>query len=214
MFLKFRMTLNVKKVLLWKAVRMDWQNTFSANITNIINVSLFTQTLYDETNIDFAGGVLIIIFKPFKIGDVIEAQGYIGGVESIQIFNTILKTPDNKAIIIPNGPLSNGSITNYSTEETRRVDWTFGIGYDDDLKKAQTLLLKIVNSHAKILKDPETFVRVGELADSSVNFTVRAWVNAVDYWDVHFDIIESVKMEFDKNKISIPYPQTDVHLHQ
>ena len=161
---------------------------------------------------NFAGGVLIILFKPYKIGDFISAQGHMGTVNSIQIFNTVLKTPDNKTIIIPNGPLSNGSITNFSTEATRRVDWSFGIGYDDDIKKAQKVLLDLVNKHDKILKDPAPFVRVGELGDSSVNFTVRAWVNAADYWDVHFDMIGSVKAEFDANKISIPYPQMDVHV--
>lgn len=161
---------------------------------------------------NFAGGVLIILFKPFKVGDYIQAQGFSGSVNEIQMFCTVLKTPDNKTIIIPNGALSGGSIVNFSIEETRRVNWTFGIGYEDDIKKTQAVLLELVNKDKRILKDPASFVRIGELADSSVNFTVRAWVKSTDYWDVHFDMIENVKLEFDKNKISIPYPQMDVHL--
>ena len=163
---------------------------------------------------NFAGGVLILLFKPFKVGDVIEAQGQKGKVSQIEIFNTIIKTPDNQTVIVPNGILSNGIINNLSTEKTRRVDLTFGIGYDDDLKKAQQILNKIVNKHNKILKDPAPFVRVAELGDSTVNFTVRAWAEGKDYWDVHFDLTEQVKLEFDKEKISIPYPQMDVHLHK
>lgn len=163
---------------------------------------------------NFAGGVLILMFKPFKVGDVIETQGYTAKVHAIQVFNTILKTPDNKTIIIPNGPVSNGSIVNYSTEEQRRVDFSFGIGYGDDLKKAKDILMDLLNKDARVLQDPAPFVRLGELADSSVNITVRAWVNAADYWDVHFDMMEQVKTEFDANGISIPFPQQDVHVFQ
>ncbi len=163
---------------------------------------------------NFAGGVLILLLKPFKVGDVIEAQGHTGKVEQIQIFNTILKTPDNKTIILPNASVSNGNITNYSTEPRRRVDMTFGIGYDDDLKKAKQILQAMVENDARILKDPAPVVLVSELADSSVNFAVRAWVNAADYWDVYFDFQEKVKLTFDEQGISIPYPQQDVHLYQ
>ncbi len=161
---------------------------------------------------NFAGGVLILLFKPFKVGDVIEGQGHVGKVDEIQVFNTILKTPDNKTIIIPNGALSNGSITNYSTENLRRVDMVFGIGYDDDIVKAKQLLFEILKSDARILKEPAPQVLLSELADSSVNFSVRAWVNSADYWNVYFDMHEKVKLVFDKNNISIPYPQHDVHL--
>ncbi|MBC8385445.1 MAG: mechanosensitive ion channel [Candidatus Cloacimonetes bacterium] len=161
---------------------------------------------------NFAGGVLIILFKPFKVGDYITAQGHSGTVHEIQMFCTILNTPDNRTIIVPNGGLSNSSVVNYSTEATRRVDWTFGIGYTDDIKKAKDVLNDIISAQSKILKDPAPFVRIGELADSSVNFIVRAWVNSADYWDVHFDMIEAVKLAFDKNNISIPFPQMDVHL--
>ena len=163
---------------------------------------------------NFAGGVLILIFRPFNVGDVIEAQGFIGVVKEIHIFFTTLTTPDNKVIIIPNGDLSGGNITNYSKEKYRRVDLVFGIDYSDDLKKAQEVLLKVMNSHDKILnmEGYESFARVGELGDNSVNFTVRAWVKTEDYWDVHFDLIEKVKLEFDKEGLSFPFPQRDVHI--
>ncbi len=163
---------------------------------------------------NFAGGVLILIFRPFRIGEVIETQGFIGKVEEIQVFNTVLKTPDNKTIIIPNGPLSNGSIVNYSTETNRRVDMTFGIGYEDDISKAKAILKQLVQQDPRVLKQPEAQVLVSELADSSVNFAVRAWVKGSDYWDLYFDMQEKVKTTFDKENISIPFPQQDVHLFQ
>ncbi len=162
---------------------------------------------------NFAGGVMILIFKPFKVGDVLEAQGYIGSVKEIQIFNTILKTPDNKTIILPNAPLSSGSMVNYSTEPTRRVDLTFGISYDDNIDQAKAAIQALVDADERILEEPTPFIAVSELADSSVNFVVRLWVNSADYWGVHFDMIEGVKKEFDRRNISIPYPQRDVHMH-
>lgn len=162
---------------------------------------------------NFAGGVMILLFKPFKVGDVLEAQGFIGKVNAIQIFNTILKTPDNKTIILPNAPLSSGTMVNYSTEPTRRVDMTFGIGYDDDIDKAKAAIQALIDADERILKDPAPFIAVSELADSSVNFVVRVWVNSADYWGVHFDTIEAVKKEFDRQDICIPYPQRDVHMH-
>lgn len=161
---------------------------------------------------NFAGGVLILIFKPYKVGDYIEAQGFAGAVNSIQVFNTILKTPDNKTIIIPNGAMSSGPITNYSTEPTRRVDFVFGIGYGDDIQKAREIIDGIIKADSRILKEPEPAILVGELADSSVNFTVRVWANATDYWGIYFDMQEKVKLEFDKQGVSIPFPQTDVHV--
>ncbi|WP_299775819.1 mechanosensitive ion channel domain-containing protein [uncultured Pseudoteredinibacter sp.] len=163
---------------------------------------------------NFAGGVLLILFKPYKVGDFIEAQGHAGVVQSIQIFNTVMKTGDNKTIIIPNGPISNGSITNYSTEDTRRVDMSFGIGYDDDIDAARDALEEIIAADDRILKDPAHLIVVAELADSSVNFTVRVWVNSADYWGVFFAMQETVKKTFDAKKISIPYPQQDLHLHK
>jgi len=164
---------------------------------------------------NFAGGVMILIFKPFKVGDVIEAQGYTGGVKEIQIFNTILKTPDNKTVIIPNGGLSNSSMVNYSTEPKRRVDFTFGIGYGDSIEQAKEVLLAILKSDTRIINDPaEPFVEVIALADSSVNFAVRAWVNSADYWGVYFATNAKVYNEFNKVGINIPFPQMDVHVHK
>jgi small conductance mechanosensitive channel len=163
---------------------------------------------------NFAGGIMILIFKPFKVGDVLEAQGYLGVVQEIQLFNTIMLSLDNKTIIIPNGGLSTGSMVNYSTQPTRRVDMTFGIGYSDDIDKAKKILDDLLRKHDCVLKDPAHFIAVSELADSSVNFTVRAWVNAADYWTVFFYMQETVKKEFDKNGIGIPFPQTDVHLYK
>jgi small conductance mechanosensitive channel len=162
---------------------------------------------------NFAGGVMLIIFKPFKAGDFIEAQGFTGTVKEIQIFNTILKTPDNKTIIIPNGGLSTGSMTNYSTEPLRRVDFSFGIGYGDDIDKAKGIINGLIKSDSRILADPEPFVAVGELADSSVNFVVRVWADSGDYWGIFFDLTEKVKKAFDKEGVSIPFPQTDVHVY-
>ena len=163
---------------------------------------------------NFAGGVMILAFKPFKVGDFIDAQGYMGTVSEIQIFNTILKTPDNKTIIIPNGGLSTSSMTNFSTEPKRRVDWTFGVGYGDDAEKTKAVLRKLIDEDSRILQDPEPFIALSELADSSVNFVVRAWVDAADYWAVFFDMNDKVYKTFDKEGLNIPYPQMDVHVHQ
>ncbi|GAB5539977.1 MAG: mechanosensitive ion channel [Salibacteraceae bacterium] len=160
---------------------------------------------------NFAGGVMILLFKPFKVGDFVEAAGFSGTVKEIQIFNTIMNTPDNKIIIIPNGNLANSAMTNYSTMSTRRVDFSFGIDYGDDFEKAKSILERLIAADERILKDPAHLVRVGELADSSVNITVRVWVNSADYWAVHFDMIENVKKTFDQEGISFPFPQMDVH---
>lgn len=163
---------------------------------------------------NFAGGVMLLIFKPFKNGDLIEAQGHTGTVSEIQIFNTILKTLDNKTIIIPNGGLANGSMTNYSTEPQRRVDWTFGIGYGDDSKKAKAVLQSLIDADSRILKSPESFIALSALADSSVNFTVRVWVKSEDYWPVFFEMNENVYNTFNKEGLNIPFPQMDVHVHK
>jgi small conductance mechanosensitive channel len=160
---------------------------------------------------NFAGGVLILIFKPFKVGDFIDGAGHAGTVNSIEVMATTLKTPDNKTIIIPNGALSGNSITNYSTEAQRRVDFVFGIGYGDDMKKAKESIKKILESDSRILKEPEPFIAIGNLGDSSVDITTRAWVNSADYWAVYFDTTEAVKAAFDKQNISIPFPQMDIH---
>lgn len=163
---------------------------------------------------NFASGVMIIAFRPFKVGDFIEAGGVAGVVEGIQIFSTQMRTGDNKAIIIPNANITGSNITNYSAKDTRRVDMVFGIGYDDDIKKAKDVLMELINDDDRILKDPEAVVAVSELADSSVNFVVRPWVKSADYWGVMFDFTEAVKLRFDKEGISIPYPQQDLHLHK
>lgn len=161
---------------------------------------------------NFAGGVMILIFKPFKVGDFITAQGHTGTVKEIQIFNTIMNTPDNKVIIVPNGGLSTGSMTNFSALETRRVDWTFGIAYGDDFDVAEKTIQKLLDADSRILKDPETFIALSELGDSSVNIVVRAWVNAADYWGVFFDLNKSVYKTFPQAGLNIPFPQLDVHI--
>lgn len=162
---------------------------------------------------NFAGGVMILVFKPFKVGDYIEAQGHAGTVSEIQIFNTILKSVDNRKIILPNAPLSSNAMVNYSSEPERRVDFTFGIGYQDDIDKAKQIISQLINADSRILNEPEPFIAVAELADSSVNLVVRTWVKSPDYWGVFFDMNEKLKKEFDKQGVSIPFPQTDVHVH-
>lgn len=163
---------------------------------------------------NFAGGMLIIILKPFKNGDFVDAQGHSGTVEAIQIFHTILRTPDNKKIVIPNGPLSNGNIVNFSANPSRRNEWNFGIDYSEDFSKSQKLILDILNADERILQDPAPFVRIGQLGDSSVDIKVRAWIPQADFWNVHWDVIEKVKKSFDDNNVHIPYPQSDVHIKQ
>jgi small conductance mechanosensitive channel len=163
---------------------------------------------------NFAAGFLLIIFRPFKVGDVVEAAGVTGKVEVIQIFTTTLKTPDNKTIIIPNAKLGGDNIINYSTQENRRVDMTVGVSYDADLKQVRTILEDIVSKDERILKDPAHQIVVGELADNSVNFFVRVWVKSADYWDVYFDANETVKLRLDNAGIGIPYPQRDIHLYE
>ncbi|CAL2089995.1 mechanosensitive ion channel family protein [Tenacibaculum sp. 190524A05c] len=157
---------------------------------------------------NFAGGALIMIFRPFKIGDYIEAQGEQGVVKEIQIFTTKLNTVDNKEVILPNGALSNGNIINYSSEEKRRVDITFGVSYDADIKETKDVLFKVINNTPYTLKDPATQVLLGELADSSVNFITRTWVKSSDYWDAYFHIMEHTKIALDKAGIEIPYPHS------
>lgn len=162
---------------------------------------------------NFAGGVMILLFKPFKVGDYIDAQGYSGTVKEIQIFITRLTTSDNKTILIPNGGLSNGAVINYSAEASKRIQWVFGIGYSDDLKQAKGLIKNLLEADSRVLKDPAIFIGLGELADSSVNLTVRVWVNAADYWDVFFDTNEKVYNEFNASGINIPFLRMDVHVH-
>lgn len=160
---------------------------------------------------NFASGVMLIIFRPFKAGDFIEAAGTAGVVETISIFSSTLRTGDNKEVIVPNGKIYGDIITNYSKRDTRRIDMVVGIGYEDDIKKANELLTKIVTSDERVLKDPAPVIAVSELADSSVNFVVRPWVKTSDYWAVKWALTEQVKLQFDANGISIPFPQQVVH---
>jgi small conductance mechanosensitive channel len=161
---------------------------------------------------NFAGGVLIIMFRPFKVGDFIAAQGMEGIVSEIQIFNTHLLTTDNKEVILPNGALATGVMTNYSKQETRRVDWLFSIAYGDDYDKAKRVLRGLCDEDSRILKTPEPFVQLSKLNESSVDITVRAWVNSADYWAVFFSMNEKVYKTFAAEGLNIPFPQMDVHM--
>jgi small conductance mechanosensitive channel len=163
---------------------------------------------------NIGSGVILILFRPFETGDVVTIAGESGTIQAITLFNTELLTADNKVILIPNGSVAGGNIINFSKKLERRVDFVFGIGYDDDLKFAKNTLQEIVDADTRILKDPASFIGVGELAESSVNFTVRVWVKSTDYWAVHFDMLEKVKLTFDEKGISIPYPQMDIHTDQ
>ena len=163
---------------------------------------------------NFAAGVLIVLFRPYRVGDFVEVAGISGAVEQVQILTTVLCTGDNKQIVVPNSQVMNSIITNYSVKDTRRVDMVVGVGYDDDLDKVRETLEELVAADDRILKDPAPKIAVSELADSSVNIVVRPWVRTADYWDVHFDLTEAIKKRFDREGISFPYPQQDVHLHQ
>jgi small conductance mechanosensitive channel len=163
---------------------------------------------------NFAAGFMLILFRPFRVGDFIEGAGVSGVVENIQIFTTQLKTPDNKVIIIPNASLTADNIVNWSATGTRRVDLVFGIGYEDDIDKAKDIINEAIAADDRVLKNPAPQVAVSELADSSVNFVVRPWVNTDDYWAVYFDLTEAIKKRFDAAGVSIPFPQRDVHIHQ
>lgn len=162
---------------------------------------------------NFASGVLLVIFRPFNVDDFVEAGGTTGLVEEITLFTTQMRTPDNRSVIVPNGAIYADTITNYSARETRRVDMVFGIGYDDDMRKAQEIILDILKADERVLSEPEPVVVLGELADSSVNFNVRPWCRNEDYWGVKADVTEKIKLAFDENGISIPYPQMDVHVN-
>ena len=163
---------------------------------------------------NFAAGVLIVLFRPYQVGDYVEAAGISGTIEQVQILTTILTTPDNKQIIVPNSQIMDSIITNYSAKDTRRVDMTVGVSYDDDLDKVRRTLEELVASEDRILDDPACTIAVLELADSSVNFVVRPWVKSSDYWGVTFDLTEAIKKRFDKDGISFPFPQQDVHLYK
>lgn len=163
---------------------------------------------------NFASGVMIIGFKPYGVGDAVTVAGHTGKVEAVRVFQTELRTPDNRVILVPNGQITNGTIVNITSQDTRRIDMTFGIGYDDDIRKAKKMIEDVIAADDRILKEPAPQVAVAELADSSVNFVVRPWVKTEDYWAVNFDLLEKLKLTADEQGISIPYPQRDVHMHQ
>ena len=163
---------------------------------------------------NFASGVMLILFRPFRVGDFVTAGGVSGTVVSIALFNTTLNTPDNQRVIVPNSGITSSVITNVTANDTRRVDLVIGIGYDDDIKKAKEVLKRIIQEEDRILDTPKAKIAVSELADSSVNFVVRPWVKTSDFWDVYFDLTEKIKITFDEEGISIPYPQQDVHLYK
>ena len=163
---------------------------------------------------NFAAGVLIVLFRPYRVGDFVEAAGIAGSVEQVQILTTVLKTPDNKMIIVPNSQIMDSIITNYSANDTRRVDMVVGVSYSDNLDKVHATLKELVAADERILDEPECTIAVSELADSSVNFVVRPWVKTADYWGVFFDLTEAIKKRFDKEGISFPFPQQDVYLHK
>jgi small conductance mechanosensitive channel len=207
---------NLVYMLLMVVVVLAALNTLGVQTTSFVAIlgaaGLAIGLALQGTLGNVGSGVLLVMFRPFQVGDFVNAGGEAGSVEAISLFATTLKTPDNKVIIIPNSAVTGGNITNFSAKETRRVDLIFGIGYGDDLKAAKNILREIIDSDKRVLREPEPFLAVSELAESSVNFVMRLWVKREDYWDVHFDTIEKVKLTFDEKGISIPYPQMDVHL--
>lgn len=206
---------NIIYMLLMVVVVLAALSTLGIETTSFVAIlgaaSLAIGLALQGTLGNIGAGVLLIFFRPFKVGDFVSAGGEMGVAEAVTLFATTLHTPDNKVIIIPNSAVMGGNITNFSAMDTRRVDLTFGIGYDDDLKAAKALLEKLAGDDSRVLQEPAPFIAVSELADSSVNFVVRLWVSSNDYWGVYFDMIENVKLTFDANGISIPYPQMDIH---
>ncbi len=206
---------NLVKVLLKVILLVAIIQEFGVETTSIValigGLSLAVGLAFQGALSNFAGGLLILLFKPFKLGDFVDINGNLGVVEDIEMIATKLKTPDNKIVIVPNGTAANATLVNYSAKDVRRVDFSFGVAYESDLKQVKQTLLEVANAHDKVLKDPAPFVRLGEQADSSLNYTVRLWAKTEDYWDVHFDIIENVTDAFNEKGISIPYPQLDLH---
>ncbi len=211
-------TKNISYVALMTFVVLAVLNQFGVQTTSFIAIigaaGLAVGLALQGSLANFAAGVLMILFRPFKVGDYVEAAGTAGSVEEIMIFSTKLVTPDNREVIVPNGAVMANTITNYSARETRRVDMVFGVGYGDDLKKARSILEETLETDERILKDPPPTVGVLELGDNSVNFAVRPWVKSADYWSVYFDLHETIKLRFDSEGISIPFPQRDIHVHQ
>ncbi len=207
----------VLKIGLTVALLIAVINNFGADTTGLVAIlgglSLAAGLALQGSLANFAGGMLILTLKPFKNGDVITVNGETGAVQSISIVTTTLKTPDNRVIYMANGSVAGSTIMNITQEKNRRWDYVLGIGYDDDFEKAKQIIQDMIAADDRFHKDPEPFVRVGNLGASSVDITIRAWVDAGDYWGVHFDMIEGLKKAMDENNISIPYPQQDVHVH-
>jgi small conductance mechanosensitive channel len=208
---------NVAYGILLVAVVLAAVDSLGVNVTSLMAIvgaaGLAIGLALKDSLANFAAGVMIIIFRPFKIGDYINAAGTAGSVDEIGLFATIMHTPDNQRIIVPNSGIIGGNITNVSALPTRRVDLVFGIGYDDNIGQARDIIKSVIDADERILKDPEAAIVVGELGDSSVNINVRPWVNSADYWAVRSDLLETIKVRFDEAGVSIPYPQQDVHMH-
>ena len=205
---------NISYAVLLVAVVLAAVDSLGVNVTSLLAILGAAGLALKDSLGNFAAGVMIIIFRPFKIGDYVEAGGTAGTIDEIGLFATLMHTPDNKRIIVPNGSIINGNITNVSALPTRRVDLVFGISYDDNIGQARDIIVRILGEDERILADPAPTVTVGALADSSVNLNVRPWVNAADYWGVYWDLLEKVKVAFDEAGISIPYPQQDVYMHE
>ena len=203
---------NLVSVVLYFILIIAIVGILGINTSSLVALLASAGLAVGSTLQNFAGGVLIIMFRPFKVGDFIAAQGVEGKVNEIQIFNTHLLTTDNKEVILPNGALATGVMTVFSKQDTRRVDWVFSIAYGDDFDKAKTVLRALCDEDQRILKSPEPFIRLGKLNESSVDITVRAWVNSADYWAVFFDMNEKVYKTFAKAGLNFPFPQMDVHM--
>ena len=209
---------NLLYVLLMTVVIITTINQLGVQTTSLLAVlgaaGLAVGLALQGSLANFAAGVLIVGFRPYKVGDYIEAGGTAGTVEAVQIFTTVLKSPDNRRIIVPNAHMTAGTITNYSANDTRRIDLVAGGSYADDLDKVRRILQEIVAADSRVLAEPAPTIAVSELADSSVNFVVRPWVNSADYWAVYFDLTEQIKKRFDQEGVSIPFPQRDLHVYQ
>lgn len=212
-FLKSLITVSLK-IMLVLPVLGYWGIQLSGIAALVASAGVAIGLALQGSLSNFAGGFIILFIRPFKVGDYIETSTYGGVVEQIGLFYTQLATPDNKQILIPNGALSNGSLINYSAKSTRRVDLTFSVGYENDITHVKEVLNKIVENNNLILKDPKPFIGVTAHSASSVDFVVRAWCDTQDYWNIYFDLLEEVKITFDKENISIPYPQMDLHLKE
>jgi len=209
---------NIIYAVLLVAVILAALDTLGMNVTSLLAVvgaaGLAVGLALKDSLGNFASGVMLVMFRPFSKGDVVEVAGVTGKVDEVRIFSTIMTTPDNKQIIIPNGQVAGDTITNYTAKDVRRVDLVFGVGYDDDLKVAREVLTRVCTSHPKVLEDPAFNIFVLNLGDSSVDFAVRPWTKTEDYWTVWGDVLEQGKLELEAAGCSIPYPQSDVHLHK